>query len=235
MDEGWITLHRKIMKWGWYTDANTMRVFLHLLLKANHQPGEYLGEPIERGQLITGLISLEKELKLTQSKIRTSLAKLERSGEIKRKITNRFSVITICKYDSYQTKSQADNKQITNKSQTNHNQIATNNNVNNENNLNNEKKDDGQTSSLSLFIDSGITEEDVKRMIEEDNDIKEGSAKHYYNRAVYWSAEKNEMKRNWLLAIKEWMYRDNAEGKLVKITTKQGGISDAEFRNLTGL
>ena len=34
-DTGWISLYRKFTEWEWYTDANTMRVFLHLLLKAN--------------------------------------------------------------------------------------------------------------------------------------------------------------------------------------------------------
>ena len=31
---GWIKLHRKITEWEWYSDANTFRVFMHLLLTA---------------------------------------------------------------------------------------------------------------------------------------------------------------------------------------------------------
>ena len=33
---GYIKLHRSIMDWRWYDDPNTFRMFVHLLLKANH-------------------------------------------------------------------------------------------------------------------------------------------------------------------------------------------------------
>lgn len=35
--EGWISLYRKILNWEWYSDANTFRLFIHLLLQANHE------------------------------------------------------------------------------------------------------------------------------------------------------------------------------------------------------
>ena len=35
MDNTFIKLSRKIQSWRWYQDANTMRVFIHILLNAN--------------------------------------------------------------------------------------------------------------------------------------------------------------------------------------------------------
>jgi len=35
--EGWIKIHRKIEARERYTDANTFRVFFHLLINANHK------------------------------------------------------------------------------------------------------------------------------------------------------------------------------------------------------
>ncbi len=49
-NNSFITLHRRIMQWEWYTDANTIRVFLHLILTANHKETRWRGELIKRGK-----------------------------------------------------------------------------------------------------------------------------------------------------------------------------------------
>ena len=40
---GWIKLHRKFLKWEWYSDINTKSLFLHLLLTANHKDKQWQG------------------------------------------------------------------------------------------------------------------------------------------------------------------------------------------------
>ena len=50
----WIKLHRCFLDWEWYQNGDMVRLFLHLLLKANHADGEWKGMTIKRGQLITG-------------------------------------------------------------------------------------------------------------------------------------------------------------------------------------
>ncbi len=72
MDNGFIFLDRKILKWEWYDDPNTFRVFLHLLLNANHAKGYWKGHPVNRGQFITGREELAKKLKITEQQVRTS-------------------------------------------------------------------------------------------------------------------------------------------------------------------
>lgn len=137
--EGWICLHRKMLDWEWYSDANTFRLFIHLLLLANHEEKKWKGQVIKRGQLITSSEHLAEDLKLSRQQIRTSINKLKSTTEITTKSTNRFLLITIEKYGEYQDiekennqqNNQQLNNQITNKQPTDNQQITTNNNDNN--------------------------------------------------------------------------------------------------------
>lgn len=157
--EGWISLYRKFTEWEWYTDANTMRVFLHLLLKANHKDGNWQGKTIKRGQVVTGRKSLSNELKISEQAIRTSLNKLKITNEITIETTNKFSIITIEKYDVYQDNQKENNQQkdqqATNEQPTSNQQLTTNNNNNNNNiiyfNLLNKYKSNDFPSGLSAI------------------------------------------------------------------------------------
>ena len=60
----YIKLDRNILTWGWYTDANTVRLFIHIILKANIKECKFLGVAVKRGQLVTSYPSLAKELNL---------------------------------------------------------------------------------------------------------------------------------------------------------------------------
>lgn len=98
---GFITLHRKFLEWEWYDDANTMRLFVHCLLKANWKERKWRGEVIPRGSFITSLGKLSEELHLTRKQVMRSLDKLVSTGEVTKRGTA-WTQITICKYDSYQ-------------------------------------------------------------------------------------------------------------------------------------
>ena len=121
--ERWIKLYPKILYWEWYNNTNVKVLFFHCLLKANFQERKWNGFIIERGQFVTSIATLSKELGLTPMQIRAAMQKLQKSEEITIRTTNRFTIITICKYASYQdtlneqeqTNEQSDNKQITNK------------------------------------------------------------------------------------------------------------------------
>lgn len=102
MNPGWLKLHRKIVQWEWYTDANTLRLFLHLLLTANYQVQRWQGVIIQPGQTLTGRSKLATELKLSVQQIRTSLNRLKSTNEITIEPTNKYSIITICKWGYYQ-------------------------------------------------------------------------------------------------------------------------------------
>lgn len=101
-DKGWIKLHRKVEDWEWYTDPVASRLFFHLLIKVNIRDVEWQGITVRRGQVVTSLRRLADALLLTKKQIRLGLWKLQKTNEIMVFGANRFSLITICKFDSYQ-------------------------------------------------------------------------------------------------------------------------------------
>lgn len=139
--EGFIVLHRKILAWEWFNDSNMVHIFLFLLLSANHKDNKWRGINVKRGQLITGRLKIKAKTGISEQSIRTALTNLQNTGEITIKVTNKFSLITIVKYDDYQNKvKKQPTKQPTTNQQTNQ-QLTTNNNDNNFNNENNKTKE----------------------------------------------------------------------------------------------
>lgn len=102
MPPGWICLHRKLMEWGWYKVPNHAHLFIHLLFKSNLDDKFFMGEPVERGEFVTSYSHLASETGLSIRGIRTILANLERTGDIVRKSTNKFTKLTIVNYKQYQ-------------------------------------------------------------------------------------------------------------------------------------
>ena len=120
MSTGWIKLHRKLTEWEWYNDLPCFRLFTHLLLTANYKPSRFRGHEIDVGSKVCGLSALAEQTGLSVMQIRTAIKKLESTGEITIKKTNKFSIISICNWDSYQE----DNKQVTNNQQTSNKQVT---------------------------------------------------------------------------------------------------------------
>lgn len=102
LEGGFIVLQRKILSWDWYKDSNTKAVFLHLLLTANYEPGEWRGVKIKVGQRITSISKLSNELDLSFKEIRTALKHLQKTGEVACESTSQYTVITIKNYERYQ-------------------------------------------------------------------------------------------------------------------------------------
>ena len=136
MSHGWIKLHRGMLEWEWYSDANVKTMFIHLLLKANHKERKWKGQTIKAGQLLTGRKVLSVETGLSEQQVRSALAKLKSTNEITIESTSRNSVITLLRWDLYQQDNQQDNQQPTSDQPTDNQQITTNKNVNNSKNVN---------------------------------------------------------------------------------------------------
>lgn len=147
--EGWISLHRKFLKWEWFADADMVKLVVYMLLKANHQPGKWQGVDVGRGQLITGRHKLAEELNTTERKIRTCLDRLVKTGFLTIKPTNKHSVITICKYDEYQNTDKENDQPNANERPATDQQPTTNNN---DNKKNKEYTRDFETKSDSDFL-----------------------------------------------------------------------------------
>jgi ArsR family metal-binding transcriptional regulator len=128
LTEGWIKLHRKFREWGWYKKPETAMLFIELLLSANSKTQEWNGIAVNRGQVVTSRQHLSQMTGISEQSVRTGLIRLKSTSEITIKSTNKYTIITICNYDKYQTSkieiNQEINQQINNQSTSN--QPATN-------------------------------------------------------------------------------------------------------------
>jgi len=133
---GFITLHRKLLDWEWYSDINTKTLFIHCLLKANWEDKNWKGVDVKRGSFITSYDSLSKETKLTVQQIRTAIFKLTKTQEINIQTTNKYTLLTVVKYDDYQKKDfESTSNQQTNNKQPNKQTTTTNNIINKQDNI----------------------------------------------------------------------------------------------------
>ena len=114
-----------MLNWEWKREPNTIALFVHLLLMANSDDTyKYKGEALGVGQLVTSLDDLRSQTGMTLQEVRTALKHLIKTGDVTSKSTNKFRIITICNYASYQlleiqgqqAEQQATNNQITSKS-----------------------------------------------------------------------------------------------------------------------
>ena len=153
MNDGFIFLHRKFKEWEWYKNINVKTLFMHCLIMANFKDNKWQGIDIKRGSFITSIKSLSTETGLSDRQIRTALDKLILTSELTNKSTNKYRLITVLKYNEYQTFDKQTDKQTTIKRQSNDNQMTTTNNDNNlkkENNDNNKKMIELYFGNLSL-------------------------------------------------------------------------------------
>ena len=151
--ERWIKLYRKFLEWEWSDVPEMVSLFIHLILLANTSDSVWHGIEYKKGQLITSIDSLSKKTGLSVQQVRTCLNRLKSTNEITITSTNKNTIITICKYESYQANTNEDNKQnneqinkqITNKQQTNNKQITTDieyKNIKNIRNIKEENKEE---------------------------------------------------------------------------------------------
>lgn len=137
----YIKLAYSLLDWEWYDDANTMRVFIHLLLTANRKDKPYHGDVIHRGEVLAATDFLAKELKLSIKNVRTALSHLTNTGEVAIRKIGKTSVIRVLNYDKYQsggnesaTKGQRDGNESATRRHRNGNESATPIDCNNEEN-----------------------------------------------------------------------------------------------------
>ncbi len=120
---GWLKLHRSLLEWEWYKDHNTRCVFIHCLLRANFEDCKWQGIVIPCGSFVTSIGNMAKEVGISPQNVRTSLGKLKSTSNLTIKTTNKYTVISVNNWDSYQDTNKQTNKQSTNNQQTTNNSI----------------------------------------------------------------------------------------------------------------
>lgn len=189
---GYIKLFRSIVDWEWYRDANTTRLFLHLLLTANHADKRWQGIEIKAGQLVTSLPSLSEQTGLSIRSIRTSLQHLKSTGELTDQSTSKYRLITIANWASYQIESNEATGKPTGKRQATDRQPTANKNDKKEKN---EKNIYGEQKNVLLTED-------------EFNKLASAFPNIYLDCIEFLSSyivEKNYKSESHYLAIRRWV------------------------------
>ena len=215
----YIKLDRNISKWRWYQDANTTRLFIHLLLNANIEPRDFQKVTIQRGELATSYAHLAQDLGLSVKNVRTALEHLKATGEVASTKYSKFQVISIvnyCKYQDKPTSKAADNRQADgNQAAGNQQQLKNDKNIRTK-----ELKKDSiyaDKPPRTRFIPPTV--EEVKAYCVERNNTVDAERFIDYYTSNGWMVGKNKMK-DWKSAVRMWERNGIADTK-----PKGGGMS----------
>ncbi|MBQ2391389.1 MAG: hypothetical protein II306_06430 [Clostridia bacterium] len=145
-----------MLDWDWFQDANTFRVFIYCLLKANHEPKKWQGVEIKKGQFVTSYEKIASDLNIGVQSVRTSIKKLNLTGELTNKSTSRYSIITVKNWIRFQETNKQTNTQLTGNQQTTNKQLTTNKNEKNEKNDKKERNNSVSLSDDSKFLNCDL-------------------------------------------------------------------------------
>ena len=135
---GYVKIHRKLIRWGWYKNSVIKDTFLHCIFMANFSDQPFEGIVVKKGEFVTSYENLASDLGFSVQQIRTAIKKLKSTGELTTKSTNKFTLVRVVNWEQYQisdkkptskttrsqtNEQQTNNNQITNKQQTNNNNV----------------------------------------------------------------------------------------------------------------
>lgn len=232
--KGWIKLHKKFLKWEWYDDTNTFRIFLHLLLSVNYKDKTWHGILIKRGQILTSMDKLGKKLGLTRQQVRTSLDKLILTKEITKSTTSTYTILTVNNFNKYQKNNQVNNQPVTNE-EPSRNQVVTttkdntlsSNKVNKDISNNKTIKTNKIKKSIRGKITQEIIEVEIEKVLSDEKWVMELCQEFGVPRAfivskaddmVNYCVQKQTCYENYKLSIRNWVKKDSMD-----IRSKQNG------------
>lgn len=149
-EKGWIKIHRRLKKKGYYKNSKFVHLWVHLLMKVNHCEKEFMWNDsiilIKAGQFITGRKQLSEETGISESTIERILKVFENEQQIEQQKTTKYRLITIVNWKEYQDNEQQNGQQINNKRTTDGQQMDTNKNDKNE------KNEEGEDTARTIII-----------------------------------------------------------------------------------
>lgn len=195
---GWIKLHRQILEWEWYSDNNCFRLFLHLLLKANHKERRFKGMELEIGTIVTSRDLLARETGLTGQQIRTALNKLISTNEITSVSSSQGTIIQVVNYEKYQLAT----NEITNEQPTINQRITTNNNVKN-----------NKENTYRRFAHLSLSFQEYNKLAETWNEEQINTTLDEIE-----NYKKNNQYKSLFLTAKKWLGKNFPNGKQTELS-----------------
>lgn len=128
-----IKVDRGLPDWQWFNKDKMLQFWIYLLCKAAYKDCYVNGTELKKGQVIIGKKNVAEKLNISEQNIKTYIKRLISTNEITIKSTNKFTIITIVKWEDYQCitqtinqqNNQATNFQLTNNQPTTNQQLTT--------------------------------------------------------------------------------------------------------------
>ena len=207
INEGWIKLHRKLREnpiWQEKRSFSKAEAWIDMLMEARHSedPAKVLiGNHVvecHRGQIIKSLDTLAGRWGWNKSRVRRFLNLLENLEQIRHENVTKTTRITICNYDTYNSKRNEDETNVTQPRHASDTHLTPNKNVKKEKNVKNDKK------KRVMFVKPSIS--DVQKYCNEIGFNQNAQAFVDYYEANGWLVGKNRMK-DWKATIRNWQRR----------------------------
>lgn len=198
---GYVKLNRNLLDWRWYRDANTIRVFLHLLLSANFKDQPFENIIVRRGEVATSYGAIAEALHISARQARTAVTHLKVSGTVSVKQYSKFQVISIISWDLYQC---AVSGTEAVKSQAEVSQKSTNEECK-------ESKKDSMPTRRTRFTPPTV--EEVKAYCaERGNHVDADRFVDFYT-ANGWTQGRGKPIKDWKACVRTWERSDREEQK----------------------
>ena len=220
----YIKLSRSILEWEWYSDINTCRLFIHMVLKANWKDGKFQGTTVPRGSFVSSIRKLAEQTGLTEREVRTAISHLKKTGEVTSKSHIKYSVFTVVNYDLYQSNDTQDDTQATGKRQANDIQTTT---------IEERKKGRKEEDNNKTVRFTPPDVEEVRAYcLERNNGIDAQAFVDHYT-ANGWMRGKNKIK-DWKACVRTWE-RSKADQTRQESTAKRDQTKKTNsFNNFQG-
>ena len=196
MAEPFVKIYKKMLKWEWYDDINTCRLFIHCLLRANWESGSWHGIEYQPGQFITSLQTLANETKLSVKQVRVALDHLKRTNEVADLRQGNYRIITVIKWNEYQCKGKPEGNERANQGQTKGKPVATDKEYK-------EYKELKEVKNININNIIPPTLEMVREYCQERHNSVDPEAFISFYDSKGWMIGKNKMK-DWKAAVRTW-------------------------------
>ena len=255
MGKGWIRLHRKIQNHWLYQEKRKFSRFeawIDLLLMVNHEDTKVvLGNEIidvKRGQRITSIRQLCDRWGWSNTKVTKFLKLLEDDGMITVKNDTKKTLITIEKYDFYQSDENEKTTQKRQKNDAKTTQKHTNKNDKNEkNDIEREREREDETNPFRMFEEnirmlSPIERESLIAWCNDLGDelvmeaikysIQQGARSYRYldNKLRTWVRKGDKDKNDAWVA--EMELEDERKRKVVNLPNRKVGVGGIDWDNI---
>ena len=216
----YIKLYRNLLDWEWWSDINTCRLFVYMLLKANWKDSNFCGTVIPKGSFVSSLPKLSEETSLTISEVRTAISHLKLTGELTCKSYYKYTVFTVNNYCLYQSNDTQNSKQLAGNSQSIRSLLTTIE----------EKKEVKNKRNNNIFVPPTVLQV-AEYCAERKNNVSAEAFVDFYT-ANGWVQGKGKPIKDWKAAVRTWEKNDMKKPAQKSSQFNQFKQNEYDFENL---